>query len=594
MENQSNDDRFSLFVATCEKIRSTTKKNEKIDIISNYITNLDETSLSIAVLFLSGRAFPIGSTRTLNIGFSTIMESLSEIAMLDIKDIQNIHLKHGDIGAMAEYAVSKKHIISLFDQQEKISLSYVYHQFKKIANISGSGSNKNKKNILKGLLIACSPLESKYLIKIITGEMRIGSVEGLMEIALSGAFDRELQYIREAMLISGDISQVAVLAKKNILHNAIMRPFVPVSFMLADVMFSAEEIINYYNKPLICEYKYDGIRLQMHKFDNKVRLFSRNLVDITYAFPELVKAATESTIGTTDTTIHNQVVDFILDGELIAFKNDRPLHFQELQKRLRRKNVTDDIITEIPIYYIVYDIMYFKDNQVLKKSLLDRKNILSTVSFKKPIINSSYKISDSIEQVIELFNESKDIGHEGLVIKDPLSQYHPGKRGRYWMKLKKELDTIDAVIVIAEYGHGKRAGVLSDYTFAVIDEKDDDDDNHYLNLNDNDNNYLENSRLKTIGKAYSGLTDKEIDEMTERLREIIVEDNGNRILVKPEIVLEVAFDTIQKSDRHNSGFALRFPRIKNIRTDKSLKDIDTLEKVKQIYKNQVYVKHKEI
>ena len=593
MENQSNDDRFSLFVETCEKIRSTTKKNEKIDIISNYITNLDETSLSIAVLFLSGRVFPIGSTRTLNIGFSTIMESLSEIAMLDIKDIQNIHLKHGDIGAMAEHAVSKKHVISLFNQQEKISLSYVYHQFKKIANISGSGSNKNKKNLLKGLLIACSPLESKYLIKIITGEMRIGSVEGLVEIALSRAFDRELQYIREAMLISGDISQVAVLAKKNILHNAIMRPFVPVSFMLADVMFSAEEIINYYNKSLICEYKYDGIRLQMHKFDNKVQLFSRNLVDITYAFPELVKAATESTIRTPNTTtIHNQV-DFILDGELIAFKNDKPLHFQELQKRLRRKNVTEDITTEIPIYYIVYDIMYFKDNQVLKKSLLDRKNILSTISFKKPIFNSSYKISDSIEQIIAIFNESKDIGHEGLVVKDPLSQYHPGKRGRYWMKLKKELDTIDAVIVIAEYGHGKRAGVLSDYTFAVIDEEyDDDGNNQNLNLNDNDN-YLKNSRLKTIGKAYSGLTDKEIDEMTERLRDIIVEDNGNRILVKPEIVLEVAFDTIQKSDRHNSGFALRFPRIKNIRTDKSLKDIDTLQKVKQIYKNQVYVKHKE-
>lgn len=588
MENQSND-QFSLFVETCEKIRSTTKKNEKIDIISNYITNLDETSLSIAVLFLSGRTLPIGSTRTLNIGFTTIMESLSEIAMLDIKDIQNIHLKHGDIGAMAEYAVSKKHIISLFNQQERISLSYVYHQFKKIANISGSGSNKNKKNILKGLLIACSPLESKYLIKIITGEMRMGSVEGLVEIALSRAFDRELQYIREAMLISGDISQVAVLAKKNILHNAIMRPFVPVSFMLADVMFSAEEIINYYNKPLICEYKYDGIRLQMHKFDNKVRLFSRNLVDITYAFPELVKAAIESTIRTPDTTtIHNKV-DFILDGELIALKNDRPLHFQELQKRLRRKNVTDDITTEIPIYYIVYDIMYFNDNQVLKKSLLDRKNILSTISFKKPLINSSYKILDSIEQIIAIFNESKDIGHEGLVVKDPLSQYHPGKRGRYWMKLKKELDTIDAVIVIAEYGHGKRAGVLSDYTFAVIE----DDDDKNLN-NNNNNNYLENSRLKTIGKAYSGLTDKEIDEMTERLREIIIEDNGNRILVKPEIVLEVAFDTIQKSDRHNSGFALRFPRIKNIRTDKSLKDIDTLEKVRQIYKNQVYVKHKEI
>ena len=389
------------------------------------------------------------------------------------------------------------------------------------------------------------------------------------------------------MLISGDISQVAVLAKKNTLHNVIMKPFVPVSFMLADVMFSAEEIINYYNKPLICEYKYDGIRLQMHKFDNEVRLFSRNLVDITYAFPELVKAAIKSIIITSDTRLHNNV-DFILDGELIAFKNDKPLHFQELQKRLRRKNVTHDIQTEIPVYYIVYDIMYFKNNQVLKNSLLDRKNILSTISFKEPIINSSYKISDSIDQVIAIFNESKDIGHEGLVVKDPLSQYHPGKRGRYWMKLKKELDTIDAVIVIAEYGHGKRAGVLSDYTFAVIDEDKKDNDNLTTN------NYLDNIRLKTIGKAYSGLTDKEIDEMTERLRGIIVEDNGNRILVKPEIVLEVAFDTIQKSERHDSGFALRFPRIKNIRIDKNLKDIDTLEKVRQIYQNQVYVKHKEI
>ena len=586
MENQNND-QFSLFVETCEKIRSTTKKNEKIDIISKYIANLDETSLSIAVLSLSGRVFPIGSTMTLNIGFTTIMESLSEIAMLGIKDIQTIHLKHGDIGAIAEYAVSKKYIISLFNQQEKVSLSYLYHQFKKIASISGSGSNKTKKNILKGLLIVCSPLESKYLIKIITGEMRIGSVEGLVEIALSHSFNRELKYIREAMLISGDISQVAVLAKKNTLHNVIMKPFVPVSFMLADVMFSAEEIINYYNKPLICEYKYDGIRLQMHKFDNEVRLFSRNLVDITYAFPELVKAAIKSIIITSDTRLHNNV-DFILDGELIAFKNDKPLHFQELQKRLRRKNVTHDIQTEIPVYYIVYDIMYFKNNQVLKNSLLDRKNILSTISFKEPIINSSYKISDSIDQVIAIFNESKDIGHEGLVVKDPLSQYHPGKRGRYWMKLKKELDTIDAVIVIAEYGHGKRAGVLSDYTFAVIDEDKKDNDNLTTN------NYLDNIRLKTIGKAYSGLTDKEIDEMTERLRGIIVEDKGNRILVKPEIVLEVAFDTIQKSERHDSGFALRFPRIKNIRIDKNLKDIDTLEKVRQIYQNQVYVKHKEI
>ena len=586
MTNQTTN-HFSLFVKTCEKVRSIAKKNEKIEIISAYIASLDETSLSIAVLFLSGRVFPTGSNLTLNIGFTTIMQSLSEIAMLDIKDIQNIHLKHGDIGAIAEYAVSKKYVISLFNQQDELDLSFIYHLFKKIATITGSGSNRNKKNILKGLLIACSPLESKYLIKIITGEMRIGSVESLVEIAISRAFGKELKLIREAMLISGDISQVAALAKKNLLHNAIMKPFVPVSFMLADVMFSAEEIINYYNKPLICEYKYDGIRLQLHKFNKEVRLFSRNLAEITYAFPELVKAAIETTIKTTNTMLSNQV-DFIVDGELVAFKNGKPLHFRELQKRLRRKNVTNSIQTEVPVYYFIYDIMYFKDYQVLKKSLFDRKDILSTISFKEPIINSSYKIVESIEKVIAIFNESKDIGHEGLVVKDPLSQYHPGKRGRYWMKLKKELDTIDVVIVIAEYGHGKRAGVLSDYTFAVIDEESNDNYNNDNNLNE------KNTKLKTIGKAYSGLTDKEIDEMTKRLREITVEDEGNRIRVKPEIVLEVAFDTIQQSDRHNSGFALRFPRIKSIRIDKGINDIDTLEKVRQIYKNQVYVKHKKI
>jgi DNA ligase-1 len=504
-----------------------------------------------------------------------------------MKEIQNIHLKYGDIGAIAEYAVSKKHIVPLFNQQYDLDLSFLYDQFKKIANISGSGSNRIKKEILKGLLIACSPLESKYLIKIITGEMRIGSVENLVEIAISKSFGKELKLVRDTTLISGDISQTAVLAQKNLLHNVTMKPFVPVSFMLADVMFSAEEIINYYNKALICEYKYDGKRLQLHKFNEQVRLFSRNFVDMTYAFPELVKAAIETKIKTTNTMLSHQV-DFIVDGELIAFKNNKPLHFQELQKRLRRKKVTNSIITEVPICFIIYDIVFFKNNQIIKKSLINRKDILSTLSFKEPIINSNYKIVESIDEVIAIFNESKDIGHEGLVVKDPSSHYHPGKRGRYWMKLKKELDTIDVVIVVAEYGHGKRAGVLSDYTFAVIGENN----NHKYN---NDNNFSErNISLKTIGKAYSGLTDKEINYMTKRLGEITIEDKGNKIQVKPEIVLEVAFDTIQKSDRYDSGFALRFPRIKSIRIDKGINDIDTLEKVRKIYKNQVYVKQKKI
>ena len=572
----SSHNEFSYFVEICENIRSTNSKNAKVSILSEYLAGLNEDSLPIAVLFLSGRIFPRGSKLNVNVGFSTIMQSLSEIAMLDAGEIQQIYLAHGDIGALSEYAVSKKHMISLF-QQQQLTLSFVYNQLKKIADTVGPGAGKNKTKILTGLLINILPLEAKYLIKIINGEMRIGLVEGLVEIAIAKAFNQNIQVIREAMLVVGDIAQVSILAKRNSLDKAIIKPLTPLSFMLADVMFTAEEIIKYYQEPLICEYKYDGIRVQMHKFGQEIRMFSRKLADITNAFPELADAALAAAAAITSSSPSN--IDFILDGEILAFRNNKPLHFQELQKRLRKKTVTEQIMAEIPVIYTIYDIMYFNGENIIKKTLKERKEILSSIVFKQPIINSSYKIVSSEQEIISVFDKSRDIGHEGLVLKEPYSQYHPGKRGRYWVKLKKELDTIDAVIVMAEYGHGKRAGTLSDYTFAVRDE----------NNNNNNNN---NNNLRTIGKAYSGLTDEEIDEMTSKLKSLMVKNGGYKITVTPEIVLEIAFDSIQKSDRHDSGFALRFPRIKNIRDDKTVADIDTLEKVKQIYERQVYLMDK--
>jgi len=550
----------------------------KVNNLSDYLCSLNddhEESLPIAVLFFSNRIFPQGSKFVMNIGFSTIIKVLSEIATLDSNQIQKIYLQHGDIGAISEYAVSKKNVVSLF-QQQPLTLSSIYERLKEIADTIGSGSSKDKKNILKGLLIDSSPLEAKYLIKIINGELRIGLTEGLVEIAISKAFRQDLRHVRDVMLISGDISKVVLLAKRNLLHTTLIKPLTPISYMLADVMFSSEEIINYYKKPLICEFKYDGIRAQMHKSGQQIRLFSRNLSDITNAFPELADAAMNVKLLSSTSLL--DIEDFILDGEVMAFQNGKPLHFQELQKRLHKKNLTEQIMAETPLVYVVFDIMYFNGESLIKKSIKERKEILSNMSFKEPIINSTYKLVNSEQDIIAMFEKSKDIGHEGLVLKDPDSNYHPGKRGRYWVKLKKELDTIDAVIVIAEYGHGKRAGILSDYTFAVRD-----DDN-------NNNNSVNN--LRTIGKAYSGLTDDEIHQMTKRLKSIMIKDEGIRIIVKPEIVLEVAFDSIQKSNRHDSGFALRFPRIKNIREDKSVSDIDSLQKVKQIYEKQTYIMSK--
>ena len=510
----------------------------------------------------------------MNVGFSTIIKVLSEIATLDSNQIQKIYLEHGDMGALSEYAVSKKNVASLF-QQQPLTLSSTYDRLKKIADTIGSGSGKDKKNILKGLLIDSSPLEAKYLIKIINGELRIGLTEGLVELAISKAFHQELRYVRDAMLISGDISKVVLLAKKNRLRTTLIKPLAPIGYMLADVMFSAEEIVNYYQKPLICEFKYDGIRAQMHKSGQQIRLYSRNLSDFTNSFPEFANAAKNVKLLSSTSTSFLVIEDFILDGEVMAFQNGRPLHFQELQKRLHKKNLTEQTMAETPLVYVVFDMMFFNGGSLIKTSIRERKEILSNMSFEEPIINSTYELVNSDQDIIAMFEKSKNIGHEGLVVKDPDSQYHPGKRGKYWVKLKKELDTIDAVIVIAEYGHGKRAGILSDYTFAVRD-----DDNM-------SNNRINN--LRTIGKAYSGLTDDEIHQMTKRLKSIMIKDEGIRIIVKPEIVLEVAFDSIQKSNRHDSGFALRFPRIKNIREDKSVLSIDSLQKVKQIYEKQTYI-----
>ncbi len=544
----------------------------KVNILSDYLYSLndDEESLPIAVLFFSSRIFPQGSKFVMNIGYSTVIQVLSEIAALDSNQIQKVYLQYGDMGALSEYAVSKKHMVSLF-QQQPLTLSSIYGRLKKIADTIGSGSNKDKKNILKGLLIDSSPLEAKYLIKIINGELRIGLTEGLVEIAISKVFRQDLKDVRNAMLVSGDISKVVLLAKRNLLHTTLIEPLRPISYMLADVMFTAEEIIKYYQKPLICEFKYDGIRAQMHKSGQQIRLFSRKLSDVTNAFPELASAALETKLLSSD------IEDFILDGEVMAFQNDKPLHFQELQKRIHKKNLTEQIMAETPLVYVIFDIMYLDGESLIKRSIKERKGILSNISFKEPIVNSIYKLVNSEEDIIAMFEKSRDSGHEGLVLKDPDSHYHPGKRGKYWVKLKKELDTIDAVIVIAEYGHGKRAGALSDYTFAVTEE-------------DSNNSSVNN--LRTIGKAYSGLTDDEIYQMTKRLKSIMIKDEGIRIMVKPEIVLEVAFDSIQKSNRHNSGFALRFPRIKNIREDKSVSDIDSLQKVKQIYEKQTYIMSK--
>ena len=550
---------FKDLAALCEKIKSTTSKLEKTSLLGNFLKDLEEEDLKISIKLLSGKIFPPWISKELQIGYSTILSTISELSGESKKNILDLLIKKGDLGETAFIVFNKgKKLKPLIEKQ--FTLNEIYEKLEKISEYKGENSYYYKKSILRELFLNSEPIEIKYLIKVITDELRIGLHEGLIEEAIAYAFNKTLSQIKEAFLILPDLSEIAVLAKKDELSSVSITPLKPTNFMLAEAMQSGVEITSYFNKQLYVEFKYDGIRAQIHKKGNTVKIFSRKLEDITFFVPE-IEEAVKKISG-----------DFILDGEILSFKNGKPLPFNILQRRLRRKNIDKNLIEEIPLSAVIFDILYFETNPCVNLTLKQRKEILNKLNFEEPISFAKFFVIKNPNEIEELFKKSLESGFEGLVIKDPDSIYTPGKRGKHWIKLKREFDTIDAVIVAAEYGHGKRAGILSDYTFAVKDK---------------------NGELKVIGKAYSGLTDEEMEFLDKKLRSLAITEIGNKIIVKPEIVIEVAFDSIQRSDRHDSGFALRFPRIKRIRFDKSVEEIDTLEKVIEIYeaKKKLYANH---
>ncbi len=556
-------DEFRKFAETCDAIKATRSKLEKIKILSEYLASLpDDKDLKIAVTFLSGRVFPPGEIeQEANVGYSTLWNVIADITNSKDVEISAYYRKHGDLGSALEDVIAEK--ISSSDGgtkqlvhtlfQKTLTLSEVYSHFFQLSKSVGAHSQERKQQILRGLFSnIILPAEAKYIVTILTNEMRIGLVEGLLEEAIAKAFSKTIADIRMANLIEASPGLVAIQARHGKLHEAKLAPLRPTNFMLADTGETAELLFEKFKSvPMYSEYKYDGIRAQLHKRDGAVKLFSRNLADVTRFFPELEAGAKKI-----------EADDLIFDGEIIAYSDGKPLSFQLLQRRLRKIIHTDK---DAPIKYMIFDLLYFKGDSLLQEPLGKRVELVRSLRLPSNIMGfSEQRLVSSPKEISEMFVESKTLGYEGLVVKDLSSPYTPGRRGGNWVKLKKELDTLDVVVVAAEYGHGKRVGVISDYTFAVKEGQD----------------------LKIVGKAYSGLTDAEIIDMTEIMKNTTIQDHGYRRIVKPEVVLEVAFDAIQKSDRHNSGFALRFPRIKRIRYDKSIREIDDMEKVKKIYEAQ--------
>ncbi len=417
--------------------------------------------------------------------------------------------------------------------------------------LAGMATVAERREALAQALAACRPAAAKYVVKIITGSMRIGVQESLVEDALAEAFGCDPEEVRRANMLLGDIGQTAVLAREGRLGEAKLALFRPLKFMLATAIDEAAEALTI-GPEWEAEDKYDGIRAQVHCDGREARIYSRTLDEITSQFPEVGEA------------FRARGRELIADGELLAQAGERLLGFAQLSRRVGRKDPDESIRREVPVVFVAFDLLALDGEPLLLRPLSDRRRRLEELVAGSRVLTSRTLRVRSADAVQAASEAALARGQEGLVLKDAGSLYQPGKRGRAWLKLKRALATLDVVIVAAEYGHGKRHGLLSDYTFAVRDGE----------------------RLAPVGKAYSGVTDAEIALLTETFRANAIADFRGGVVVPPTIVIEVAFNGIQRSARHAGGFALRFPRIKRLRLDKPVSEIDTLQCVEELWARQ--------
>jgi DNA ligase-1 len=525
---------------------------EKTRLLAAYFRTLDEDDLRRAAVFMTGRPFGPSKRRTLGLGWATVSKAIGEISGRDDEELQRLFRKHSDLGDWAGEALEGR------TQNEDVPLEEVEQTLEAIRTARGAG----KAAPLEKLLRRLHPQAARFVVKVISSEMRIGLSEGLVEAAIAEAFGLAVTQVKRVHLVTGDIGEAAVRVKRGDVETSAVTPFQPVRFMLASPVETATEAFERMGADKVwTEEKYDGVRCQLHHADGRVELFSRDLKETTSAFPELAENAAR---------LGHAV---LFDGEVLAHRDGRVLRFFELQHRLGRKKVTDELRRQVPVVLVIFDLLYLDGRSLLDEPLDERRRLLEGLGVEHPFLLARLEEATSPTDLDRIFADTRERGHEGLMAKDPASPYTPGRRGLAWLKLKRPLATLDVVVTAVEWGHGKRKGVLSDYTFAVKDAA--------------------TGRLVNVGKAYTGLTDAEIAEMTKRFIAITLEDRGWARIVKPEVVLEVAFDSIQHSGRHASGYALRFPRIVRIRDDKPVDEIDTLERVAELYERYFGAKTEE-
>ncbi len=508
---------------------------------------MDEVPLAINLVL--GKAFP---KKALDLSVASIIEILPDLVRMNEGEYAGSFSEALDFGEAVRLLFEKSDFIPA---GEKLTIKRVSLAFEEIAETKGPGSRKKKRDLLLGLLMSASPLEAEYIVKNVIGEMRHGVDEGMILEALSNTLTLDIDTLRRAMMLVGDIGEVARISVSEGaegLQKTGMVLFRPMKPMLADMAGSVSDVFDAMKDPFALEYKLDGARIQIHKKGGTCRLFSRNLTDITGSFPDIVHKIVRTV----------QIEEAILEGEVIAVDGSgAPLPFQVLMRRLGRVRDLEKLIQEIPVRLYLFDILD-KDGRILiDMPYEERWKALEQTSLSLvPRI-----IPAKREEGEAFFEKAIGEGYEGLMAKALSSIYTPGVRGRAWLKIKKVL-SLDLVITAADWGYGRRHGWLSNYLLAARDEK--------------------NRAYLPVGKTYKGLTDREFQEMTERLLSLKTEENRWTVSVKPDVVVEVLFSDVQKSTQYTSGFALRFARISRIRDDKSSREIDSIQTLEQIYQQQ--------
>ncbi len=536
---------LARWVETADAVRSTTKKLEKHAALARLLSALEDDDLVIATRLFAGAPFPRRDERVLNVGWSALADVLLERSGRSAEEMRASYQRHADLGDVAHELIGGS-----APEGDRLALADVDRAFAEIAAARGTSA---KRELLRALLRRATAEEARYLVKVIAGETRIGLREGLLEEAIARAFGRDRDAVGRANMLSGDVGTAALHAKHDTLGEPALIHFSPVGMMLATPVLELVEVGRRFPPPYVVEDKYDGVRAQVHKAGERVELYSRTLDRVTGRYPELV-APLAALPGT-----------FVLDAEILAFEGDRAVPFTRFQTRLGRKDASGDLQARLPASLVVFDILERDGRVLLDTPLAERLAVLRRLPLAGPLRFARGAVleetGDALVASLEReFAAARARGNEGLMVKDPRSPYRPGRRGMEWLKVKRALRTLDVVVTAVEWGHGKRRDVLSDYTFAVRDGE----------------------RLRNVGKAYSGLTDREIALMTEHFKRATIRDLGRMRLVRPDTVIEVAFDQIQPSDRHDSGYAMRFPRIVRLRPDKPADEIDTLDTVREI------------